>query len=69
MRELICNPKIPILWITPILKRNKKMNFDDFCAQVIGDRDTYSVSQQTVNFDMAKDKDCVTDVTVKMKSK
>jgi hypothetical protein len=38
------------------------MSFDDFCSEVIGDKDTYNVSEQVVNFDMAKDKDCVTDV-------
>ena len=69
MRQLVCNPKIQVLWVTPILKKNKKMSFDDFCSEVIGDKDTYNVSEQVVNFDMAKDKDCVTDVRVKMKSK
>lgn len=67
MHELVCNPRIPVLWVTPILKKNKKMGFDEFCVQVMHDKDAYTVSEQTVGFDSAKD--CVSDVKVKMKSK
>jgi PKD repeat protein len=67
MRELVCSPKIQVLWITPILKKNKKISFDEFCVQVMNDKDSYNVSEQTVSFDDAKD--CVSDLRVKMKSK
>jgi PKD repeat protein len=67
MKELVCNPQIHVLWVTPILKKNKNRHFEDFCIEVMNDKDAYSVSEQTVKFD--NDKDCVSDVTVKMKTK
>jgi PKD repeat protein len=67
MEQLICSPAIQVLWITPALKKNKKKSFADFCQGIIGDKDVYSVSELTVDFDMAKD--CVSNVTVKMKAK
>jgi PKD repeat protein len=67
MCELVCNPKISVLWVTPTFQKNKPMAFDDFCAKVMKDKDTYTVTEQTVNFDYAKD--CVSDMVVKMKKK
>lgn len=67
MEQLICGNNIQVLWITPILKKNKKKGFDDFCREVIGDKDTYNISDLSVDFDFTKD--CVNGVTVKMKAK
>lgn len=67
MRDLVCSPKIPVLWVTPVLKKNKKMAFDEFCVEVMNDKDTYTINEQTVNFDNAKD--CVSNMVLKMKSK
>lgn len=67
MRDLVCSPKIQVLWVTPILKKNKKMGFDEFCVEVMNDKDAYTISEQTVNFDEAKD--CVSDLRLKMKAK
>ena len=67
MEQLICNNMIQVLWITPVLKKNKKKGFDDFCREVIGDKDTYNITELSIDFDNTKD--CVNAVTVKMKAK
>jgi PKD repeat protein len=67
MHDLVCSPQIHVLWITPILKKNKNKGFDEFCVEVMHDKDAYNVSEQTVTFDDAKD--CVSDVRIKMKAK
>ncbi|MCW3128080.1 MAG: domain containing protein [Bacteroidetes bacterium] len=67
MRELVCSPQIHVLWITPWLKKNKNMTFDDFCVEVMHNKDAYNITEQTVTFDDAKD--CVNDVRLKMKAK
>jgi PKD repeat protein len=67
MEQLVCGNNIQVLWITPVLKKNKKKGFDDFCREVIGDKDTYNISELSVDFDF--NKDCVNGVTVKMKAK
>ena len=67
MNALVCDAQMQVLWITPVLKKNKKKTFGDFCQTVIGDKDVYTITELNISFDDAKD--CVSAMTVKMKAK
>ena len=67
MEQLVCNGNIPVLWITPKFRKDKKTSFDEFCRGVISDKDVYIITSIDMKYDDAKD--CVNGITVKMKAK